>query len=60
VTRQRRGDTTAVMLDYVGYDLAELRQTYKAKVDAAGLEPAEAAKAGGAGGGPDRTTASAR
>ena len=43
VTRQRRGDTTDVMLDYVGYDLAELRAAYKAKVDAANLPPAEAA-----------------
>jgi arginine decarboxylase len=44
VTRQRRGDTTDVMLDYVGYDLAELRATYKAKVDAANLPAVEAAK----------------
>ena len=44
VARQRKGDTTDVMLDYVGYDLNELRSAYKAKVDAAGLEPAEAAK----------------
>ena len=32
------------MLDYVGYDLGELRSAYKAKVDAAGLPPGEAAK----------------
>jgi len=44
VTRQRKGDTTDVMLDYVGYDLNELRSAYKAKVDAAGLEPLEAAR----------------
>jgi arginine decarboxylase len=44
VTRQRKGDTTDVMLDYVGYDLAELRATYKARVDAANLAPADAAK----------------
>ena len=44
VTRQRKGDTTDVMLDYVGYDLAELRSAYKVKVDAAALPPAEAAK----------------
>ena len=44
VSRQRKGDTTDVMLDYVGYDLNELRIAYKAKVDAAGLPPAEAAK----------------
>ena len=45
VTRQRKGDTTDVMLDYVGYDLAELRATYRAKVDAAALPPGEAASA---------------
>ncbi|MFH1599618.1 MAG: arginine decarboxylase [Pseudomonadota bacterium] len=44
VSRQRKGDTTDVMLDYVGYDLNELRSAYKAKVDAAGLPPGEAAK----------------
>lgn len=44
VARQRKGDTTDVMLDYVGYDLNELRGAYKAKVDAAGLPPGEAAK----------------
>jgi arginine decarboxylase len=44
VTRQRKGDTTDVMLDYVGYDLAELRATYRQKVEAANLPPAEAAK----------------
>ncbi|PRH81767.1 arginine decarboxylase [Arenimonas caeni] len=44
VTRQRKGDTTDVMLDYVGYDLNELRSAYKARVDAAGLEPEEAAR----------------
>ena len=38
--RSRRGDTTDVMLDYVGYDLAALRREYRAKVEAAGL-PAE-------------------
>ncbi len=44
VARQRKGDTTDVMLDYVGYDLNELRFAYKTKVDAAGLDPGEAAK----------------
>ena len=44
MTRQRKGDTTDVMLDYVGYDLAELRATYQAKVQAAGLDPIDAAK----------------
>ncbi len=42
VTRQRKGDTTDVMLDYVGYDLAELRAAYRRKVDAAGLAADEA------------------
>ena len=37
--RSRRGDTTDVMLDYVGYDLAVLRREYRNKVDAAGLPP---------------------
>ncbi len=40
--RSRRGDTTDVMLDYVGYDLARLRAEYRAKVDAAGLPADEA------------------
>jgi arginine decarboxylase len=39
--RQRRGDTTDVMLDYVGYSLDDLRDAYKAKVKAAGLERGE-------------------
>ena len=43
VVRQRRGDTTDVMLDYVGYKLDDLRAAYRAKVDAAGLAQAEAA-----------------
>ena len=34
---QRRGDTTDVMLDYVGYSLDGLRESYRAKVTAAGL-----------------------
>jgi arginine decarboxylase len=42
--RSRRGDTTAVMLDYVGYDLATLRAEYRAKVQAAGLPADEAAR----------------
>src|SRR3546814_209969 len=40
MTQQRRGDTTDVMLDYVGYDLDALRATYREKVEAANL-PAE-------------------
>ena len=42
--RQRKGDTTDVMLDYVGYALDDLRSAYKAKVDGAKLDPAEAAR----------------
>lgn len=40
--RSRRGDTSDVMLDYVGYDLAKLRARYAAMVAAAKLAPAEA------------------
>ncbi len=42
ITQQRRGDTTDVMLDYVGYKLDDLRAAYKARVVAANL-PAERA-----------------
>jgi arginine decarboxylase len=42
VVRQRRGDTTDVMLDYVGYKLDDLRAAYRAKVEAAALPPADA------------------
>jgi arginine decarboxylase len=38
----RRGDTTDVMLDYVGYDLAALRAAYREKIAAAGLTAASA------------------
>ena len=41
IAQQRRGDTTDVMLDYVGYKLADLRREYAAKVDAANLPAAE-------------------
>ena len=44
ITQQRRGDTTDVMLDYVGYRLDDLRRIYKAKVGAADLSKSEAAK----------------
>ena len=40
----RRGDTTDLMLDYVGYDLAELRSTYRDKLAQAGIAPDEAQK----------------
>jgi arginine decarboxylase len=44
ITQQRRGDTTDVMLDYVGYDLGGLRAAYHAKVAAAGLSTDESAR----------------
>ena len=40
--RSRRGDTSDVMLDYVGYDLAKLRAQYRDKVEAASLPEDEA------------------
>jgi arginine decarboxylase len=40
--RQRRGDTTDVMLDYVGYPLEFLREAYRARVEAAMLPVGEA------------------
>ncbi len=43
LTRQRKGDTTDVMLDYVGYSLAELRAAYREKVEAAKLPANESA-----------------
>ena len=36
-THRRHGDTTALMLDYVGYDLNALRVSYRAHIEAAGL-----------------------
>ncbi|GHH54956.1 arginine decarboxylase [[Pseudomonas] boreopolis] len=42
ISQQRRGDTTDVMLDYVGYKLDELRAAYAARVAAAQLPPAQA------------------
>ena len=44
IGQQRRGDTTDVMLDYVGYKLADLRAAYADKVDAANL-PADESEA---------------
>jgi arginine decarboxylase len=44
ITQQRRGDTTDVMLDYVGYKLDALRAAYRDKVAAAGLPADEAAR----------------
>ena len=44
LVQQRRGDTTDVMLDYVGYDLDDLRAAYRDKVAAARLPEAEAGR----------------
>jgi len=44
ITQQRRGDTTDVMLDYVGYSLADLRSAYAQRVAAAGLSAERAAE----------------
>ncbi len=43
--RQRAGDTTDVMLDYVGYALDDLRAAYRDKVEAAKLSADDAAAA---------------
>src|SRR5690606_37045138 len=37
IVQQRRGDTTDVMLDYVGYAIDDLRRAYRDKVAAADL-----------------------
>jgi arginine decarboxylase len=42
MSQQRRGDTADVMLDYVGYQLADLRAAYRGKVAAAHLPADEA------------------
>ncbi|MEN5117617.1 arginine decarboxylase [Luteimonas sp. TWI662] len=42
IAQQRRGDTTDVMLDYVGYRLEDLRARYTAMVDDAALAADEA------------------
>ena len=44
ISQQRKGDTTDVMLDYVGYKLDDLRRIYKARVGAVDLGKAEAAR----------------
>lgn len=44
LTQQRRGDTTDVMLDYVGYRLDDLRAVYRERVEAARL-PADESRA---------------
>ncbi|KAF1712486.1 arginine decarboxylase [Pseudoxanthomonas kalamensis DSM 18571] len=42
LSQQRRGDTTDVMLDYVGYKLDDLRAAYACRVGDAGLPQTEA------------------
>ncbi|GAA3911657.1 arginine decarboxylase [Luteimonas lutimaris] len=42
IVQQRRGDTTDVMLDYVGYVIDDLRRAYRDKVAAADLPADEA------------------
>ncbi len=42
ISDQRRGDTTDLMLDYVGYDLAALRAEYRDKIAAVGITGDEA------------------
>ena len=44
LVQQRRGDTTDVMLDYVGYRLDDLRAAYRERVAAADLPDAEATR----------------
>ncbi|RMH93228.1 arginine decarboxylase [Lysobacter pythonis] len=44
IVQQRRGDTTDVMLDYVGYKLEDLRRAYRARVTAADLTESQAAR----------------
>ncbi|WP_017461571.1 biosynthetic arginine decarboxylase [Dyella ginsengisoli] len=41
---KRRGDTTDLMLDYVGYDLAALRRSYRERIAAAGIDGEPAAQ----------------
>jgi len=43
LTRERQGDNAGVLLDYVGYDLADLRRAYRDKIHAANLTPGESA-----------------
>jgi Arginine decarboxylase (spermidine biosynthesis) len=40
----RRGDTTDLMLDYVGYDLEALRHSYRERIAGAGVTGAAAAQ----------------
>ncbi len=45
IVRQRKGDSTDVMLDYVGYNLDDLRARYQHLVSAAGLDTVQAQSA---------------
>ena len=45
IVRQRKGDSTDVMLDYVGYKLDDLRARYLQLVNAAGLNATQAQSA---------------
>lgn len=42
ISHQRRGDSTDLMLDYVGYDLNALRAAYREKIATAGIGTSEA------------------
>src|SRR3546814_14719913 len=42
IVQQRRGDTTDVLLDYVGHQVDDLRRTHRDKVPAAQLAAEEA------------------
>jgi len=44
IHQQRRGDTTAVLLDYVGYSIDELRSIYRDKVEAAAVSTEDRAR----------------
>ena len=44
ISQTRKGDTTDVMLDYVGYQLDTLRQQYREKISAAGFSGEQAAQ----------------
>jgi arginine decarboxylase len=45
IVRQRKGDSTDVMLDYVGYKLDDLRARYQQLVDAADLDAVQSQSA---------------
>ncbi|MGL4833393.1 MAG: arginine decarboxylase, partial [Shewanella sp.] len=45
IVRQRKGDTTDVMLDYVGYKLDDLRSRYQQLVSESNLDVVQSASA---------------